>query len=240
MKTSKMIYLLNIGQYAPEVTRITYPYINLYAKRIGAEIHTITERKFPDWPVTYEKLQIHDLAQEHKADWNLYVDSDCLIHPECPDFTIYLPMGTVAFHSSDVSHIRFRPDEYNLRNGRYIAPGNWFMVASKLCLDLWRPLDMTPAQAMARITPTPAEKSFGMTAEHLVDDFALTQNIARFGLAFKSFEDIFKERGFRKSLYHEYTLTIEQKAKAMSRLIQGLNPNDEKDERQDQFWKIAL
>ena len=167
---TKTIFLLNIGDYAPEITRLTYPLIRHYARRIGAKIQTIKERKFHDWPLTYEKLQIHRLAPMLGSDWNLYIDSDTLIHPECPDFTIYLPKGTISFHSSDIAHIRFENDEYSLRDGRYIGPGNWFMIASDLCLDLWRPLDVEPDEAIQRIHPTPEELAHGITAEHLVDD----------------------------------------------------------------------
>ena len=215
----KTIFLLNIDNYAPEITKITLPFIKHYAKRLGAEIQMITERKFPEWPLTYEKLQIYELAQKVGGDWFLYVDSDVLIHPECPDFTIYLPKGTVSFHSPDISSIRFRPDKYAYRDGRYIAPGNWFMVASDLCLDLWRPLEMFPGEAVGRITPTPAELKVGITAEHLIDDFALASNIARFGLAFKSFQEIYKQYGFEERLQHWYLETKEQKIENMMKAI---------------------
>lgn len=234
---TKTIFLLDIGNYLPQVKRLTLPFIRHYAERIGADIYTITDRKFPAWPVTYEKLQIHELAALIGSDWNMYLDVDALIHPECPDFSLYLPMGTVAFHSADVSHIRFRPDSYTLRDGRFIAPGNWFTVASRLCLDLWRPLEMTPAEAIERITPTANEAAHSITAEHLVDDFALTHNIARFGLAFKSFQDIQKERGLilhgvnkegqlfqsPEFLFHHYTLTADEKTAAIETRIDEWN-----------------
>ena len=33
----KMLYLLNIGNFAPEVTNLTYPFIFQYAEKIGAD-----------------------------------------------------------------------------------------------------------------------------------------------------------------------------------------------------------
>lgn len=216
---TKTIFLLNINDFAPEITRLTYPLIKYYAERIGAHIHVIQERQFPEWPVTYEKLQIHKLAREIGSDWNLYVDSDTLIHPDCPDFTIYLPKGTVSFHMQDVSHVRFGTNEYSLRDGRYIAPGNWFMIASDLCLDLWRPLECSPRQAVAQIHPTANEMLHGITPEHLVDDYALSQNIARFGLTFRSLVSIYKEYGFQEYLYHEYTLNEKEKAEKLAHII---------------------
>jgi hypothetical protein len=219
----KTIFLLNIDNFAPEVTKITYPFIKLYADRIGANLHTITERKFPDYPVTYEKLQIYELAKQIGSDWNLYIDSDTLIHPECPDYTIYLPKGTISFHAPDLSTTRFKADNYFLRDGRYIAPGNWFMIASDLCLDLWRPLELTGEEAIKNITPTPNELLHGITREHLIDDYALTCNIARFGLRFKSFVDINKEFGFTEYLQHQYTLTIPEKVEWLKKTIEAWN-----------------
>ena len=48
-KGRKVVYLLNIGNYAPEVTSMTYPLIERWAKKIDADIFTITDRKFPEW-----------------------------------------------------------------------------------------------------------------------------------------------------------------------------------------------
>ncbi len=88
MKTT--IHLLNVGDYTPEITALTYPLIRCYAARIGVEIFIIKERKSPNWTISYEKLQIFDLAREHKNDWNIYIDSDALVHPETIDFTPFV------------------------------------------------------------------------------------------------------------------------------------------------------
>ena len=225
---TKTIFLLNIDDFEPEITRITYPFIRLYADRIGAEIFIISERKFPDWPVTYEKLQIHELGKKIGSDWNLYIDSDTLIHPECPDFTLYLPMGTVSFHAPDESTVRFKTNDYFLRDGRYLAPGNWFTIASRLCLDLWRPLEVEPDQAIGQIFPSVNEKAHGIKAEHLIDDYALACNISRFGLRYKSFVQIYKDHGFPKDvkgnqfefLAHQYTMTPVEKIEHLKKAIE--------------------
>jgi hypothetical protein len=208
---TKTIFLLNIDDFAPDVTAITYPLIRYYAERIGAEIHTITERRFPEWPVTYEKMQIHELAKEIGSDWNIYIDSDTLIHPECPDWTLYLPKGTVGMFNSDLSTMRFKPDEYALRDGRFMAPGNWFMIASDLCLDLWQPLDITIEEAVSRIFPSAKEQAHGVTREHLIDDFTLARNIARYGLRVKTVMQLCKEQNLWEGfLQHQYLMTHEE------------------------------
>lgn len=217
---TKTIFLLNIGDFAPEVTEITYPLIRYYADRIGAKIHTITERKFPDWPVTYEKMQIYTLAKEIGSDWNIYVDSDTLIHPETPDYTLYLSKGTVSFHDTDLSTVRFKQDEYFLRDGRYLAPGNWFAIASDLSLDLWHPLDITLEDALKNIFPCPKEVRGNVTKQHLIDDYTLARNISRYGLRVKTARQIYKEfnlwTGF---LQHQYLMTHEQQAQYYKNVI---------------------
>jgi len=179
----KVLYLLNIDNFAPEVTALTYPLIHRYAEKIGAEVCVITERRFHGWPVVYEKLQIHRLGQENGADWHIYLDSDALVHPNTPDWTNFLAMDTVAHNGVDMAAIRWRYDEYFLRDGRNVGSCNWNTIASKWCLDLWRPLDLTLREALASIRPTAQELGSGVIdAAHLIDDYALSRNIARFGL----------------------------------------------------------
>lgn len=210
----KTVYTLNIDNYAPEITAITYPLIRHYAHRIGADFHIITDRKFPRWPITYEKLQIHSLAKKNKSDWHIYIDSDALVHPETLDWTVYLDKDTVAHNGKDFANIRWRYDNHFLRDGRNIGSCNWFTIASDWCLDLWRPLDdLTPGQAIDNIYPTVNEINTVISPEHLIDDYALSRNIARFGLKFRTFRDILTDIGLNDAnfFWHLYTITIEQK-----------------------------
>ena len=213
----KTIYLLNIDNFAPELTAITYPSIERWAARIHAEIYVIRDRAFSAWPVTYEKLQIHELARDRDDDWAIYIDSDALLHPELPDMTELLPWDTVAHNGNDWAPVRFDPDDYTLRDGRGIGSCNWFTVASRQCLDLWRPLEISASTAIARIHPTVNELAAGITPEHLVDDYALSNNIARFGLKFKTFMALWRENGLVNPdlFHHDYTFPVEEKLERM-------------------------
>jgi len=214
----KTIFTLNIDNYAPQITAITYPLIRFWADKIGADFHIITERKFPGWPVVYEKLQIHTLGRDMENDWNIFVDSDALIHPETIDFTLYLHKDTVAHNGNDMANIRWKYDRYFRRDGRNIGSCNWMTAASDWCLDLWRPLDdLTLAEAVKNIYPVVGELNTVITADHLIDDYTLSRNIARFGLKFKNFGQILTELGLDKAnfFWHLYTITIEEKAKQM-------------------------
>lgn len=239
----KTVFLLNIGNYAPEITALTYPLIRRWAKKIGAGIHIISERKFPGWDLDYEKLQIYDLGRDMGNDWNIYLDSDALIHPETPDWTEYLGRETVAHNGTDFASIRWQYDDYFRRDGRNIGSCNWNTIASSWCLDLWRPLDdLTPEQAYERIFPTvnetcafefkldkegqPERDGKGqyiqfpkavVKGEHLVSDYALSRNIARFGLKVTTLNEVSKKLAFDQSewYWHDYTHTIEQKYRMM-------------------------
>ena len=63
------VYTLNIDDYFPEMMEITVPLMKKYADKIGANFIEINRRKFSDWHIHYEKLQIYELGKE--ADWNI-------------------------------------------------------------------------------------------------------------------------------------------------------------------------
>ena len=238
MRDKKTIFTLNVDGYAPEITALTYPLIEAYAEKIGADFHIIGERKFPEWPVTYEKLQIFELAQQMENDWNIYIDSDALVHPDTPDLTSLLPRDTVAHFGSDFAPVRWKSDRFFQRDGRNFGSGNWLAVASDLCIDLWRPLDdLTPAQAIANIYPTIFEKVSGVVnRSHLIDDYTVSRNIARFGLKAKTFRKIFEEAGYKEArnaqgqiireaggsfFYHHYLFPIDQKVVELKKIIRN-------------------
>lgn len=221
----KTVYTLNIGNYAPEICALTYPLMQAYARKIGADFHVIKERKFPGWPVVYEKLQIYQLGREHGNDWNIFIDSDALINPEMFDVTEHLQKDTVCHNGRDMAGIRWRYDQYFRRDGRHIGSCNWFTIASDWCLDLWHPLeDLTLEEAAANINITIGERNSGFCArEHLVDDYTLSRNIARFGLKVETLIELCGKLGWRAPggqgvspfLFHKYTISNEQKVEEM-------------------------
>jgi len=221
----KTVFVLNVENYAPEITELTYPLIKYYANKIGADFYEIKDRKYPEWPVTYEKLQIYDLAKELKSDWYIYIDSDALIHPETIDWTNYLPKDTIAHNGNDMANIRWRYDEYFKRDGRDFGSCNWYTVASDWCIDLWHPLDIKPDEAVANIFPTIDELNTVITPSHLIDDYALSRNIARYGLKATTLIDLQKEIGLPNANFHWhiYTDTIEVKIERLKNILDEWN-----------------
>jgi len=218
----KTVFTLNVDNYAPEITELTYPLIKHYAHKIGAGFHIINERKYPGWPPVYEKLQIYDLAQEMGNDWNIYIDSDALIHPDFIDITNHLAKDTVAHNGRDPAGHRWRYDRFFLRDGRHIGSCNWFTIASDWCIDLWKPLDdMTLEEAVQNIFPTVAESNTVIKPDHLIDDYVLSRNIAKHGLKFTTFIDILSDLGCKNPgfLWHLYTIPIEEKVVKMRQVL---------------------
>jgi hypothetical protein len=218
----KTLYTLNIN-YDQRITNITYPLLRRYAKRIGADFHVIDKRQFSDWPVVYEKMQIQRLARERGDDWILYIDSDALVHPETINFTEVLPRDTVAHNGSDMAAIRWDYDDYFRRDGRNIGSCNWLTIASSWCLDLWTPLDIPLSEAVNRIHPTVDERSTVITADHLIDDFTLSRNIARYGLKFTTLIELLPKLGLPNAsfFWHVYTVGIEEKIVQMHDVLKN-------------------
>ena len=163
---------MNIGNYRPDITEYTLPNIKAYANKIGAEYKEITERKYPDWPITYEKMQIHELGKNY--DWNILCDADVLISKNMPDVTNVVPYNHVGAHGHyDISITVKDPDLYFARDGRQCGVATYFVVSSSLMHDIWTPLEMTAEEAKSK-----------MKREFVIDEYCVSRNLARFGMKF--------------------------------------------------------
>lgn len=210
-KIKKTLYTLCVDNYEPEITEITFPLMRAYAEKIEADFFVITERKFPDAPPVYEKFQIYELSKEHENDWNIFFDADALIHPEFFDITAVTSKQITVSHGTDFTPHRFRPNEYSLRDGRMIGKGNWCAIFSDICRDYYQPLDIPIEEAIRDIFPTVDEQKAGVTACHLIDDYTVSRNIARYGLKHKLIPE-YEAPGLRKGLLaHQYLMPAEQK-----------------------------
>jgi hypothetical protein len=202
----KTLFTLNIDNYQPDITALTYPLMKMYAHKIGADFAVIDKRKltlpgenmaggFPG----LEKFQIYELGKEMQNDWNIFIDPDALVHPDFFDPTAFLPKDTTAaYSSSDFVPIRFRADKYFMRDGRMIGKGNWFSVVSDWCLDYYHPLDdITLAEAQAMCFPMHDELTAPkpMSGYNMVEDMLVSRNIARYGLKHVLMPDILAKFG---------------------------------------------
>ena len=215
----KTLYTLSINDYAPDITEMTFPLMKRWAHKIGAEFQIITERKFPHLPIPMEKLQIHELGKEN--DWSIFLDADCCVHPDMFDPTNHLRSDTVAHYANDMAGHRWRYDKYFRRDGRHIGSCNWCAIAPKDCHDLWHPLDLTYEEAVANIFPVQVERVSGcLETDHLLDDYTLSRNIAKFGLKFKTIVSIIEElKSGSGWLWHLYNIPHETKVRMIYELL---------------------
>ena len=95
-----------------------------HIKKIDADFKVISERKFHNFPVNIEKFQLYELSKDY--DWTIFIDSDFLIHPNCPDLTEVYGKDVVIFNVYDLYPQRFKPNNYTRRDKRNI--GGFYLV----------------------------------------------------------------------------------------------------------------
>jgi len=153
--------------------------------------------------------------QERGDDWAIWIDADALVNPETPDWTDYIPANTCAQNGHDPASIRWQYDEYFRRDGRHISSCNWHAAVPYDCRDFFRPLDdLTLEQALGRISVTIPEAKGTCQPPHLISDYTVSRNIARFGLKYTNFVDIEKQifpNGGTEFYWHGYTIPDAEK-----------------------------
>jgi len=169
MSIKKIVHVVWVNNYFPEMCQLTLPLLENYSKKIGAELNLITERKFPEFPPTYEKLQVYEDGKD--SDWNILLDADMVVGPNAPDVTLQLSLDTVGLQSGFDASTMFVADQYFLRDGRKIGMAGGFIVTSGLTHDLWTPLEFG-----YDIAKTKTKR------QHIVDEYCLSRNLAKFGL----------------------------------------------------------
>ena len=237
-EVKKKLYTLCVDGYEPEITKLTFPLLQLYANKIGAEFVVINERKWPELPPVVEKFQVWEMAlSTHKADWHIFFDADTLIHPDMWDVTAVLGKDTTCSGiTSDFTPMRFKPDEYFLRDGRFIGKGNWCAIFSEWCLDYFIPPWMSTPYALSdsqlgyiaelatNINLTVAEAASGvMQPSHLIDDYIVSRNIARYGLKHTLISEVGARYGQQVApyLWHQYLHDTDEKVVKMKQVLQG-------------------
>lgn len=167
-----VIYVVRVDDYQPDLCELTLRNLKLYAEKIGADFVEINERKFPDFPATYEKLQVHDLGRDNE--WNILIDADFLLHPMTPDFRTYLSPNMVGIdYGYDASSYLDTSDKYFLRDGRNRGIATGLVVTNNVVHDLWTPLEFGWEEARTRLK-----------REFIVDEYCLSRNLAKFGLKY--------------------------------------------------------
>lgn len=229
----KLVATLCLNNWEPEITCRTFPLLKHYAKKIGADFWVINKRKFHNCPIGYERFQIYDVADDY--DWVIQVDADLVMHPDTPDFTALVNKDTILISKPDQSTKRFIADKYFYRDGRFISVPGFLTITSDWCKDFWKlPEDLTPQEAINRVTPLQHEwdrwNKKIVNGEHLVVDYIWSRNVARYGLKYKTFQEIFVLpylNPIEDFVMHNAILTEVQKKIHIKNVI-------------EKYWKIDL
>lgn len=196
----KLLVTLNIGDYDRDITSLTFPHMEQYAKNIGADFHIITERKFPDFPLMLEEFQMHEFSETY--DWIIFLDGDCLINPRAVDLTTLIEEDRVIIAKYNPPSHHFHPENIEGKyNFKYYAPF-FFLVFHKNSRNCVKPyenpydyyghinLDSTDPEmeTYIEIRTHLTEKEIKDT---LIDEFLLTLNLHRYNIKTASLQEDF-------------------------------------------------
>jgi hypothetical protein len=168
----KCLHVVVIGDdYLVDLRKLTMPTIERYAEKIGADLNIITTRKYPEWPITYEKMQIYEMGMGY--DWNICVDLDTIIHPDLYDVTLQYGKDIASFNFAYHASTKIIFDKYFLRDGRNVGVATNFVVTSDWTHDLWTPLE----------TPFDEAKKY-VSKLHCIDEYCVSRNLAKYGIKY--------------------------------------------------------
>jgi hypothetical protein len=195
-----------MNNWEPEITNLTFPLMKFHAKKIGADFLIIDERKFEKLPLQLERFQIYDISKNY--DWIIQLDADLLMHPDMPDLTQNISKDFTLISRWDLLSKRFKSDHYFNRDGRFISAPGFFTITSDWCRDFWKlPTDIDLETALSNTTPLLHEfDGRKVDNTHIVFDYLISRNIAKYGLKVKSFQEIFSilDEKFKIGVIEDY------------------------------------
>jgi hypothetical protein len=169
----KCVHIIGAPVHSEELCAVTIPRIQRYAEAIGADVNIIGgSRVFPDYPVSYERMQIFAAGRGYQ--WNICIDADILIAADTRDVTDTVPRDQVGIIMNYAASAFFSVDNrYFIRGGRDFAPVQSVVVSSDWTHDVWEPLRGVAGSHLAAV------KNLNQFAE-----YALALNFAKFNLKF--------------------------------------------------------
>lgn len=164
----KEVFVVDVDDYLPELTRHTLPSIERYAEKIGARFTVIRDRKWPEVSPTYEKMQVFERGRDN--DWNILLDLDMYIDEAMYDVTEMVPEGHVGVWMSYEPELTIKKDEYiRFYEDDAIAATN-FVVTSSAQHRAWEPFEGPLHRYTAR-----------MKRPFVLDEYCFGRNLKKHG-----------------------------------------------------------
>jgi hypothetical protein len=178
--------------YPKEITDLTFPYMEEYAKNIDADFKIITERKFSELPIPMEKFQLYEICKDYE--WTIFLDADCLVNPKTINFTKVVECDIVIV-SEYLDILNSKDPQFETKNvmGKYDldidAPFSFlsFHNSQKNVVKPWG----DPLQYKKYINVTEGMKKYNINQEWHLDDFLLATNIVKYGISTVSVKNDF-------------------------------------------------
>ena len=114
--------------------------------------------------------------------------------------------------------LRFKHNNYTRRDGRNIGAPPWFTAFSDWTRHLWKPYE-NPTKYLSEINLIHKEKNFGYKPEHILTDYLVSRNIAKYGLKVKTvLHDMFAsyhKDGYPLFFIHQHSISQEEKVECL-------------------------
>ena len=206
MNNKRAIWIGNINnEYNPEILALTLPLFKQYAFKTKADLNILTERKFPEWHITYEKAQVYLAGKDYY--WNMVMDTDILIHPDCPDLFERVPDFIVGLKESYSADGSFLANQYFYRDQRKVGINACFAMASAACHDFWTPLEWPEEYCISQIHMRPEERERGVDPRHFITEYWMSNNLAKYGLKYDGI--LHNDEIKRNLIFHTYFAPLE-------------------------------
>lgn len=85
------IVTVTVGDHYQKIAKLSHPTFQAYADRIGAEFGVLPLATIKPTSPSWEKMRVAELLGMYER--VMYIDSDAIISPECPDLFKIVPRG---------------------------------------------------------------------------------------------------------------------------------------------------
>ena len=95
--SDRAVVVIDIGEGFKNISSMTRPTVESYAKKIGADFVVIDKMKYAKKYATFEKVQIKELLNKYRR--ILYLDLDLIVRSDCPDLFEEVPYEKVGVYN---------------------------------------------------------------------------------------------------------------------------------------------